>query len=81
VVSTFAFMMGNPKTLISYDYNDAPGISVAYELAEMHGIDFKSDVVAFKMPYKTAYVIGFLLKNNIFIQNITRHDKTSKFFK
>jgi hypothetical protein len=41
VVSTFAFMMGNPKTLISYDYNDAPGISVAYELAGMHGIDFK----------------------------------------
>jgi hypothetical protein len=41
VVSTFAFMMGNPKTLISYDYNDAPGINVAYELAEMHGIDFK----------------------------------------
>jgi hypothetical protein len=27
-----------------------------------YGIDFKSDVVAFKMPYKTAYVIGFLLK-------------------
>jgi hypothetical protein len=26
------------------------------------GIDFKSDVVVFKMPYKTAYVIGFLLK-------------------
>ena len=41
VVSTFAFMMGNPKTLISYDYNDAPGINVAYELAGMHNIDFK----------------------------------------
>jgi hypothetical protein len=26
------------------------------------GIDFKSDVVVFKMPYKTAYVIGFLVK-------------------
>lgn len=26
------------------------------------GIDFKSDVVVFKMPYKTAYVLGFLLK-------------------
>ena len=41
VVSTFAFMMGNPKTLICYDYADALGINVAYELAGMHNIDFK----------------------------------------
>ena len=31
-------------------------------LKKDYGIDFKSDVVAFKMPYKTSYVIGFLLK-------------------
>jgi hypothetical protein len=41
VVSTFAFMMGNPKTLISYDYDEVPNIGVVYELAQMHGIDFK----------------------------------------
>jgi hypothetical protein len=28
------------------------------------GIDYQSDIVVFKMPYKTAYVIGFLLKLN-----------------
>jgi hypothetical protein len=41
IVSTFAFMMGKPTTLISYDYSDAPGISVAYELAELEGINFR----------------------------------------
>lgn len=41
IVSTFAFMMGKPKTLISYDYDDTPNISVVYELAEMEGIDFR----------------------------------------
>jgi len=41
VVSTFAFMMGNPKTLISYDYDDTPNIGVVYELSEMAGINFR----------------------------------------
>ncbi len=38
--STYAFLMGKPETLISYDYNPCPSLGVFVELANENNINY-----------------------------------------